>query len=311
MKVIIYSNLDVRCGIAQYACDLGNELARFCSVVYISDERELLKQTADAVIFNWHPARLSVTAELARQVRCRGVKSILVLHNSFAHEAVLDTDDILLAVDRVVAHERLLGIPKASFIPFGIPVVEPLQEPEAHKIGTAGFPFLWKRFDVVAEAARNTGAKCLMIAPRSDMQETDDYMRGIAGHLGDLAEIHREWLSEETVVRMLSSCTANIFWFESRSPDDELGQSGSVRLGLAARRPIIISKHRKLRTLVEYAEDEGEIYVAECEQEVYEMLNQIFAAPAHAQVPSRIIDEQGWPQAALRYWNLIQEVAVC
>jgi hypothetical protein len=80
-------------------------------------------------------------------------------------------------------------------------------------------------------------------------------------------------------------------------------------MGLAARRPIIISTHRKFRDILENYSDE--VYVARTEDEVYKHASDILqsiAVGAPVRVPKRILEDQGWPRVAKLYSDLIQRV---
>lgn len=304
-RVAIVSNQHEQCGNAEDARFLAVELQKYYNFVSVGHD-DVIEYPVDVVIFNWHPSRVKMDLDTVRAAQNKGAKVIVIHQNS--SDARLDVEEghALYHADAVVAHEPIDSNIKVRYIPVGIPVVSGLAEAPGPglRIGTAGFPFDWKRFDVVAEAARRFQAKCVMIAPKSDQSDTDAFMDGIQGHLGPLAEIYRQWMPMDEVVRMLSTCTVNIFWYESKSYEDTLGQSGSVRMGIAARRPIIISTHRKLRTLMDYGVDE--LYVAQTEADVYRFMQEIIdSGPFWAKQPGSIFVHQGWPQVGLMYKELI------
>lgn len=302
----ILTNQHPKCGNYLYAVELGNELSRWYAVSMDSEPDWFLKDGFDVVIVNWHPARVTVTKQMVEKWKSKGKKVILILQNSFDTEMAIGEQDILNAVDAVVAHEpmKLTGV-RVEYIPHGIPIVTELRTPTEPRIGTAGFPFPWKRFDVVAEAAKRFGVKCRMIAPRHEFYDSKEFIEGIKGHLGGLAEVTEEWLPVDEVVRRLSECTVNIFWYESKVVEDQLGQSGSVRMGIAARRPIIISQHRKLWTLFGYLD---ELYIAKTEEQVYEYVAEILKGKMLEKRPERLLQEQGWPATAEKYHELIERV---
>ena len=312
-KVILISNWDLQCGNAEYARDLKKELEKEFEVTGLPGNMNVVRSSmtsfSETVIVNWHPTRVSINVDDVRWLKKMNKRVIIILQNSFRGPVDVRAGSMLLEADVVVGHEEMefegTGVRYQS-IPHGIVEVEEL--PAIYPtpcIGTAGFPFPWKRFDVVAEAAKKFNTRCRMIAPRSDQLDTDLFMEGIAGHIGPLANIYRSWLPAQQVVSMLAECWANIFWFTSYSPEDQLGQSGSVRLGIAARRPVIISTHRKLRTLFQY---EDELYIAGREEDVYRHLETILAAPERAKRPKRILEEMGWSVVGKQYRELVNSL---
>ena len=309
--VAIISNWDLQCGNAADARDMQRELEKEFTVIGLPGNFQAVKEVlsarkVDVALINWHESRVRVTAEDVRWLKSQGIKVILKLQNTTDQYSF--NGDILTESDIVLSHEPVRfdsNKVRAVVIPIGIPEVDCPAPYEEKWIGTAGFPFPWKRFDVVAEAAKKFNVRCRMIAPRSDQMDTDKFMDGIKGHLGPLADIHRGWYDTETVVRMLAECTLNIFWYNSYGHEDQLGQSGSVRMGLAAKRPTIISTHRKLKTLLPYGE---ELYICLKEEHVYEAIAEIFAAPEKARRPKRLLEDMGWNRVGEQYRKLVRDV---
>lgn len=303
MKIGIYTNTTQKCGNAEDARYLRDYLQGYYAdeIAYSDNLTHLYDR--DVVIINWHSAVVSFNEVNAQELKNRGIKSIMILQNSGEHIIYKHHDPMLPLIGALVAHEDM-G-PEVTYIPVGIPIVSDLQEPTEIRIGTAGFPFKWKRFDVVAEAAKKLNVKCCLIAPTYDGINTDSYIEGIRQHIPELAEIRRAWHSIEEVVRLLSQCTVNIFWFQSDNPVEELGQSGSVRMGIAAGRPTIISTHRKFRTLFPY---EDELYIARTEEELHVMVKEIITNPEKAKRPKRILQDMGWPTVAKQYKELIESL---
>ena len=309
LKIGVISNWDRQCGNAQYARDLIAELEKEFVVVGLPASMDQVRQTnideVDVVIVNWHPSRVTLTEQDMTWLKEKGKKVILILQNSFQESTFVDFGSMLLVVDMVVAHEEMTFMgeqPKFRCIQHGIPEIEVPAPYEDKWIGTAGFAFPWKRFDVVAEAAKKFGARCRIISSQSDQMDTKSLLDGIAGHLGPLADMHRDWYPVQEVVQMLAECALNIFWFNSYSLEDRLGQSGSVRLGLAAKRPTIISTHKKFRTLLPYGD---ELYICLREEDVYQAVEEILAAPEKAKLPKRLLEEMGWSKTGAQYRALV------
>jgi hypothetical protein len=307
MRVWVLSNQHQACGIAEYGRDLSNQLRQWYDVTLSTGP----KVPAEVIVVNWHNGRINVAPTDMMKWQADGAKVIVILHNSWeAIELGPPELDILAVADCIVAHEPMQFRPepkKFRYIKHGLTAVKDLPEVNGDSIGTAGFPFEWKRFDLVACAARDLGVTCRIAAPRHDSEETDRYVNGIIGHLGHLADVRRHWMSKEDVAKMLATCTLNIFWYESQDIRDQLGQSGSVLMGVAAGRPMIISPHRKFRVLREEYADE--FYIAQTVDEVYRIARDIFCLPEERlRKPRRCREEMAWEQVGWHFHNLIEEM---
>lgn len=306
MRVGILSNTDVRCGNAAYARDLSSALLPHYVNQIVSPVLEnILALKPNVVLINWHPAKVTCNTDVVNRIHAAGAKAILIYQNSIDNGRC---DGPIFGEDAIVIHEPM-ALYNATVIPHGIPIVERLGvEPGGEippSVGVAGFPFPWKRFDVVAEVAKRFNLRCTMVAPQHEFYDSRKFIEGIRGHLGSFASIQTNWLETETVICALSQCTFNVFWYQSQDAHDQFGQSGSVRMGLAARRPIIISDHRKFRDILENYSDE--VYVARTEDEVYKHAAEILEGKSN-RVPKRILEDQGWPRVAKLYSDLIRQV---
>lgn len=306
-RVWVYSNEKQACGIAEY----GRDLQQVLSSSYQTGLGMQPMGHWDVTIVNWHNAVTDVAPKTIRDWQGSGSKVIVMLHNSWEgiHLGSPETD-LLAQADCIVAHEPMSFTPspkKFRYIKQGLTSIDGLPDVVDDSIGTAGFPFAWKRFDLVACVARELGVRCRMIAPRHDSQNTDQLMHGIAGHLGHLADIRRNWMAKEDVVRELAQCTLNIFWYESDDVREQLGQSGSVLMGVSAGRPMIISQHRKMRVLL--SEYSDEFYVAQTVDEVYRLAKQIFTlSEDQLRKPVRCRREMCWQNVAHDWVGLIEEM---
>lgn len=302
-RIGILTNVEEDCGNSCYARHLQTALQKFYAVRRSACIEDL--EGAEVVIINYHPTVVPVSVDMVKKLKDKKQKVILILQNSTEQEVKVAETDILKAVDAVVAHEPMTGNVKFTYIPHGILELDVPKYDEWGGVGVAGFPFTWKRYDLVAEVAKKFNVPCLMIAPRSKYQDTDKYIDGIKGHLGDLAHIHREWLSEEEVITYLSRCAVNIFWYESKNIDDQFGQTGSARMGVSAKRPMIISTHRKFRTLLPYKDD---FYICAKEAEVYKTVEGILKNLDIAKKPNKVFTDMGWTKTGNMYKDLIESL---
>ena len=312
MKVALVSNWHQQCGNAAYARDLLPELQKEFEVLTFTDP--WVVDGVQAAIVNWHPSRVQLPPTAVQQMKARGMKVIVILQNSFVGYYDSGAQDPLRFADAVVAHQHMSGNVEIKMIPHGVPVVNELREISKELlIGIAGFPYAWKRFDLVAKVARSLGGRALMIAPTHDMGDVQTEIRNIQAGFPETIVV-RDWLPVEEVVRQLSTCWFNICWYEHKPPDDLVGQSGSVRMAIASRRPLIVSTHPKLMTLYNY---DDELYVVPTEPEVYTTAKEIAVSLLAGKngyyqdglkVPRRIIDEMSWNTTGKMYRDLVKSL---
>lgn len=313
MKIVLVSNWHERCGNAQYARELLTELWKeWPETITATQPREVLDNMKDAkvVIVNWHPSRVSLSPHEVQGMQSLGMKVIVVLQNSFSGYYSAEVADPLRYANVVVAHQKMLGNIEITYIPCGIPIVENLPETDSSlKIGIAGFPYAWKRFDLVAQVASELGGKALLIAPSHDMGDTDSEISKILGTWPSSTEVVRNFLSVEEVIKRLATCTMNICWYQHKPPDDLSGQSGSVRMAVASGRPLIVSNHPKLTSIAAYKD---EIYVQPEEANVSGTARDIWQrlqAKMPVKKPKKILEDMCWDRTGKMYVDLIKKVA--
>lgn len=307
MRVALISNWHEQCGNAGYARDLCKELEKEFEVTKYDDP---MKATEGSVaLVSWHPSRVQLPPAAVHELHHRGMKVIVILQNSFEGYYHATDQDPLLYADAITAHQMMGGNVNITYIPHGIPIIDELREPGPElRIGVAGFPYLWKRFDMAAAAAHQAGGRSLLIAPMHDMGDVMTPIQDIQ-RTYSTADVVREWLPIEEVVRRLSTCTINICWYQHMPGDDLAGQSGSVRMAIASRRPIIVSDHPKLASVRAYTDD---VYLALTPEEVHATVKEIWERIQKGEPvkrPNRIMKELGWDKTGLMYRELIRKVA--
>lgn len=312
MKIAVISNWHERCGNADYARDLRLELIKEkeFEVITFTQPEEAIGKGQDLVIVNWHPSRVNFPPGVVKDLHSNGTKIIAVLQNSFAGFYYASEEDPLRYVDAVVAHQKMSGNIDITVIPVGIHLVDDLPDATAAmiRVGIAGFPYAWKRFDVTASVAQVLGGRSLLIAPTHDMGDTTAPITEVQKSFST-ADVIRDFLPVDEVVRKLATCTMNVFWYQHMPPDDLCGQSGSVRMGVAAKRPLIVSAHPKLTSVAAY---EDEVYVAAELPQVFEYAKEIWSNICKGlpvRRPKRILEDMGWDKTGKMYVELIKKVA--
>lgn len=312
MKVSIITNTNEVCGNAEYARDLSRELSKYFPVEIVN---WFGQETGNVVIVNWHEAVVPATGLQVSSCRQQGKKVIVILQNSWdaADTCPAQRDwSAPEAANVVVAHEKMTS-PwfKVKMIPHAIHVVPGLASTHDDGVGTAGFLFSWKRPDLIPAVADRLRLSVRIVHPKymSGQIVLADPERFQILYHNPLTkwEIVKDYLPLPTVVRILSKNLMNIFWFESQGVWDQLGQTGSARMGVSAQRPMIISRHRKFRSFEPYAD---EFYVADTEEDVYRLAKEIVDTPEELRkVPRRCLEEMSWEAVGRKYKELIEETA--
>lgn len=308
MKIAIVTNLDERCGNAEYGRNLCRELGKYFTVEAMNTFPE---SGYDLILVNWHPPVVQFTMADIQIAKARGTKIILLTQESSpGPHACCRAEDIVYTVDAVVAHEDVLyssglGIVNFKMIPHGIVEVADLPDHISNgepKLGTAGFCFAGKNMDVTVNAANSLSGKALLIAPGhpwcegGNAQPLWDKFRAMSSKL----ELVTDFLPEPEVVKKLATCDINIYVAQDSGP----GQSGSARLVIAARRPTIVIRDRKTSALYGY---EDELYFVTAPNEVTGVAYQIWSAIQRGEPvkrPNRVIRDCCWSRVGEMYREL-------
>ncbi len=145
--------------------------------------------------------------------------------------------------DAFIVHEPVQDLPKAIHWRHGVPITasphatfmqtHDSQLAERPIIGSAGFNFGWKNFDLLCEAAALVGWRVLLVGPNFTKVDVERWQRWQPG--GFFPVINR-MPSQYEVVSYLSVCDATAFLYNNANT----GVSGAVRFGIAARKPCLL-----------------------------------------------------------------------
>jgi hypothetical protein len=208
----------------------------------------------DVVWLNYHRGLHSRwTPEVVHRVRQQGTPMVITFHDTYGErppDALAQQLHDL--ADAFVVHEPCEGLEQQVLIRQGVPETQspvlfdntyfkagyaPKQEGEYMRVplsmpilGTAGFAFPWKSFDQLAEVTAEAGWAYLVCSNNA----TDaDVARWTASNPWTF--VVRGYQPTARIVAYLSACDATCWAYQCANS----GTSGAIRLGLAARKPII------------------------------------------------------------------------
>jgi hypothetical protein len=294
VKVWLVTTWDTPCGIAEYAAYLTTNVGaadREIEHVIISDlhPRAVLDRPGrpDLVILNFHAALHSQWQPPHLQaLRDRSIPTLVIFHDT----GVPNSDQCLslyAVADAFVVHEPCEDLPEAHYWRQGVPEAQPayrwqtdgLRRP---RLGTCGFNFPWKNFDLLQQAADTAG-----------------WVLHIIG--GTV------FMPREAVVSRLSGCDATAFLYNNCNT----GTSGAIRQGIAARKPVIASRFPFGRQFVDLQHDPLAkrviTWIEPSVDALVEALSQVRIAPIDAGLVA-LATQDSWASLGAKYAQLYRSL---
>ena len=310
MRVLLVTS-EGACGIAEHshylteAVDAADPSITIDSSAGVLDPRALDLSDYEVCHLNYHSALHSQwTPEAIRAVQALGTKVVVTWHDS----GVPNSDhckSIHAVADAFIVHEPCEDLPGAIYWRQGVPErrtpfprIHPAHRPI---VGTVGFPFGWKNFDLLIEAATLAGWSTLLLAPTASDEQQRQWAQ--AGP----TSVVSTFLPREEVVGSLADCDATAFLYNTHNT----GTSGAIRQGIAARKPVIASRFpfgRQFRDLhadplaarvITWVEPSLEAVVA--------ALSQVKIAPIDAGMVA-LAEQDSWKGLGQKYAQLYREL---
>lgn len=208
--------------------------------------------------------------------------------------------------DAVIVHEKTPD--GFTYVPQPIVVGPELKgAPTYNYAVTAGFPLPWKGFELLAYATSILVQKGILksarfIGTRNPHCDTYSVMHTVKHILSD-SDYITVWHEQSEVIRLMQECAVSVFPYVDCKP----GISSAVRLGLAARRPIVLSRCRQFRDLFDY-EDEIEFVDGTLSPET--LADAITRVLENGKYPKRVLEDMSWTRAAQLYKDIYSEITV-
>lgn len=238
-----------------------------------------------------------------RQMKAMGKKTVC----SWQECTSENRSEFTLAFDRVTVHLKDTA-DGFQYIPSGIWTKpwKPYTGEFKDYIGMAGFPFGFKKFDLGARVARHFGLKLLAFMPESQHTSAAPEVRKVH-ELCPGSITFTDYKHQTEIVELLSQCRLTLH------PHDHAGGgvSGSVRLGLAGRRPTVITKAGRFMDLWAY---EDEVYIVQSGypsiSDIIPVVGQVLSDESNntVKLPKRVIEDMSWERCARDYIGVYRDV---
>lgn len=322
MKILLVTSPRERCGIREYGKFLMDAVKSDPEISITEfpnpEANELGTPECDIIHLNHHAAlHSSWTEERVEQYQKLGYKVVVTQHDTFEDFGVMLERGFpnFLNADGLVVHEPVEGLTHDGFgqeiignvwyIPQGVlPPANLRDKPAPRTLGTVGFDFPWKNYNMVARVTKEAGWVFLLIAPEMSQERVEE-IKGINPE----SIVITSWVSAEDAVVLLAGCTATGFLYSTGNS----GTSGAIRLGVAARRPMVAFQSRQNRDLL----NESAIYWAEGEEQVgnwlenVSFMQQFSGETVHVHGMAELAEKQSWTNVGKQYkkvWlNVMEE----
>ena len=259
MRILLVSSWGTACGIADFGAQLAEAVYAADSTLHVIPCPEGLDPAAlppadtyDVVFLNFHlglHSRWQVGHIVALQQAGKPV--VIDFHDSRGEvEPDIRQQSLYDVADAFIVHEPCLGLPRAHVIRQGVRDWPGEYLWDASRtgwtngrpiLGTIGFNFPWKNFDRLAQVTAEAGWAFLVL---SNNASTLDEAKWLSSN--PHTKVVRGFLPTGEIVQKLAGCDATVFAYECANS----GTSGAIRLGLAARKPVIAWKNcRQFRDL--------------------------------------------------------------
>jgi len=304
MKIHLVTSPRERCGIREYGKFLMPSLAGDPEVQITEfpnpEANELGTPEADIIHLNHHAAlHASWTMERVKAYQKLGYKVCVTQHDTFEDFGVMlergFTD--FREADGLVVHEEVTGLVGSSTYPNGtnihcipqgvLPAMDTGAAVAKKTLGTVGFDFPWKNYNMVARVTKEAGWVLLLIAPEMTQERVEEIKT-----INPESIVITSWVSAEDAVVLLAGCTATGFLYSTGNS----GTSGAIRLGIAARRPMVAFQSRQNRDLM----SNDAIRWVSSEKEAVEQLG-FWQGYGPCYSMEVLAEEQSWTNAGKQY----------
>jgi hypothetical protein len=259
-----------------------------CDIVHLTYERNLHR---------------GLTPWVFEELRRRGKKTVITYYNIWPgdhqDDQMVKAFDVVIVPDQVEA--KLRGY---AYVPHGVMEIAGLsQVTQVPTLGTAGFPTEAKGSLIMAEVCQELGLRFFMVAPISIHADAMLMRAEVERRCQNSLFVH-DFLRQEDIIRQLSSCTLTAWLY--RAIPSQSGFSGSIRLGCAAKRPMVASMAGMYRDLFGY---DDEINFVRTETPTFKSVLPVvqYALEHPEKKPDRVVKDQSWKKCGQMYAEIYRK----
>jgi hypothetical protein len=322
LNVLLATTWESACGIAEHSYYLketveaaDREILVTPHVAALDPQGEIPHPVGgyfDVLHLNYHRALHSRwTPEVLRRIKeARQYRAIVItFHDTFGE---LEPDSLPVELselaDAFIVHEPCEGLPRSIYWRMGVagwprePIYDfpPWNWDGRPVLGTVGFPFGWKNYEVLCDLTREAGWGLLLIAPGAAPEQI-----AVWKERQPYLDVRPDFVSRERVVSLLAACDASAFLYTCANS----GQSGAVCQGIAARKPVLaLWTCRQFRALRSDEVGRTAITWAETFEDVERLLR---AVPIGRVSPAvvALAERDSWAKLGRNYAALYRRVA--
>jgi len=314
MKVTVnlVSSWDVACGIAEHSAMLMDHLPAGIDIMPVPEAVDhpgawSAGREAPLLHLNYHAGLHSRwTPDVVRDVQKGGTKVVITYHDTMAGTADAPNSDNAKALceiaDAFIVHEPVEDLPKAIYWRQGVlgwpkqtstRLMSSMDVSARPVVGTIGFPFPWKNYTELCRQSYKAGWGVLLIAPRATRDDIEAWTNANPHSL-----VISDFVSRTDAVELLAECDATAFIYTCANT----GTSGAIRMGIAARKPVLaLMGCRQFRDL-----EEGIFWVENLEA-FGERLSYVSLERVDPHIV-RLAHQDSWRNLGAGYANLYQRV---
>jgi hypothetical protein len=166
-------------------------------------------------------------------------------------------------------------------------------------LGSIGFPFPWKNFDLLAEITASVGWALLLIAPTATPEQVRHW-RSLNPH----SCIRPAFVPRQEAIVWLAGCDATAFPYVCHNT----GQSGAILQGIAARKSVLaFATCRQFRALA--TDDLGKRTITWVST-VEHLKTELLRCPIQRLDPGivALAEQESWPRLGRKYAELYRSL---
>ena len=312
IRVQLVSTWGTACGIAEHSAMLAQALGVEDDIDIrpnsdALDPRQCDPTPFDIVHLNYHAALHSRwDPDEVKALQEHNVKVVITYHDTMSGAVDQPNSDRCRALakqaDAFIVHEPVVDLPEATYWRQGIP------EPEVPKrwvserpiVGTCGFDFPWKNYELLARSSFEAGWAVLFAGGNISLER-----RHVLEDGNPHALFMEGFVGRRDIVGALAGCDATAFLYLCANT----GTSAAIRLGIAARRPMLATNPKACRQFRDLEHESTGIKWLDdlSPHQVTASLGQLMPE-GHSYEIHRLAEQESWHRQGAKYAQLYRDL---